>query len=134
MQKVYESWFKKLINLMSGKGIVRNDTTLHAHPIRVCKCGVVFGDGHCPKCDSKADWRKTDCRKPGCKSHNAFVFGVNEDSEVFFIFCQKCNKFDLVTGLPELPVRFVSNTPPPLGSKTKPTKEEIDKVMKDLGF
>ena len=134
MQKVYESWFKKLINLMSGKGIVRNDTTLHAHPIRVCKCGVVFGDGHCPKCDSKADWRKTDCRKPGCKSHNAFVFVANEDSETFFIFCQKCNKFDVVDKLPELPVRFVSNVPPVIGSKTKPTPEEIAEYKKNAGL
>jgi hypothetical protein len=80
------------------------------------------------------DWRKTDCRKKDCESHNAFVFQTNEDPEAFFIFCRKCGKFDLVTGLPKLPVRFVSNVPPPIGSKTKPTPEEIAKVMKDLGF
>lgn len=134
MTTVYVSWFNKLINLMVGKGITRNDVTLHAYPIRVCKCGAVFGDGRCPKCNNGVDWRKTDCEKPGCKSRNAFVFQTKEDPDVFFVFCQKCGKFEVVSGLPKPPTKFVSNGPPPLGSKTKPTKEEIDKVMKALGF
>ena len=117
----YVSWFTRITDGMANKGITIQGVTYHAYPIRVCsKCGAIFSDGPCPECDKTADWRKTDCRKDGCKSHNSFVFQTEEDPDVFFIFCKKCNKFDIVKGLPKPPVKFVSNFPPPLGSKTKP--------------
>jgi len=118
---------------MAGKGITLKGVTYHAYPIRVCKCGAIFSDGLCPECDKTADWRKTDCKK-GCKSRNAFVFQTEEDPNVFFVFCQKCNKFDVVDKLPELPARFVSNAPPAIGSKTKPTPEEIAEYKKNAGL
>lgn len=136
--KVYESWFTKNVNGMADKGITIKGVTYHGYPIRQCKCGAVFSDGPCPECDKGVDWRKTTCTKTGpkgkCNSHNAFVFQTNEDPNVFFVFCKKCNKFSIEKGLPDPPAKFVSNVPPPIGSKTKPTPEEIAKVTKDLGF
>lgn len=61
---------------------------------------------------------------------NAVVFQTEEDRYEFFIFCQKCNKWELAQGLPKKPERRVKsnydlgiddNCPPPLGSLTKPT-------------
>ena len=137
--KVYESFFTKVKNLMSdiGKGITIQGVTYHAHPTRYCtKCKIVFSDGRCPnpKCDNTADWSKTVCTKEGCGSRNTFVFQAKEDPNVFFTFCQKCKKYDIGEGLPTLLTKFVSNVPPPIGSKTKPSQEEIDRVTKDLGF
>jgi hypothetical protein len=117
----YVSWFNKLIGGMANVGIAVKGVLYHAYPIRVCaKCGAVFNNGRCPSCDKTADWRTATCTKSACKSHNAFVFQTREDPDVFFIFCKKCNKFDLVRGLPKKPVKYTSNVPPPIGSKTKP--------------
>lgn len=129
----YESFFTRVKNLMSGKGITMKGVTYHAFPIRVCnKCGSIFSEGRCPKtgCNNTADWRKAVCTKSICKSHNAFVFQAKEDPKVFFTFCQKCGKFGIGEGLPEIPSRYTPNVPPPIGSKTKPTQEEIDKHLK----
>jgi hypothetical protein len=117
----YVSWFNKLIDGMANVGIRVKGILYHAHPTRFCTvCKVAFSDGKCPKCDKSVDWRKATCLKAGCKSNNAFVFQTKEDPEVFFIFCKKCNKWGIVKGIPPLPVRYVSNVPPPIGSKTKP--------------
>jgi hypothetical protein len=130
MKNTYESWFTKKVNGMANTGITIKGITYHGYPVRVCKCGAIFSDGLCPECDRTADWRKTDCKKDGCKSRNAFVFQTNEDPDVFFIFCQKCNKFDIVDKLPASPAKFVSNAPPIIGSKTKPTPEQIEAYKK----
>lgn len=116
----YESFFNKVENLMSGKGITIKGVTYHAYPVRECKCGAVFSDGRCPECDKTADWRKTACTKEDCGSKNTFVFQAEEDPDVFFTFCQKCKKYGIGKGLPPKPVKYVSNFPPLLGSKTKP--------------
>ena len=129
----YESFFTRVKNLMSGKGITIKGVTYHAYPIRVCgKCGSIFSDGRCPKpdCNNTADWRKAACTKSPCKSHNAFVFQANEDPNVFFTFCQKCGKYGVGNGLPDAIVKYVSNAPPAIGSKTKPTPEQIEAYKK----
>ncbi len=131
----YVSWFNRVINLMNkmnGKGITLKGVTYHAYPIRVCKCGAVFGDGHCPKCGVGVDWRKAACTKSPCTSKNAFVFKAVEDSNVYFTFCQKCGKFGVSEGLPDAIIRFVSNAPPSVGSKTKPTPEQIEVYKKQM--
>jgi len=132
MSKIYESWFTKKVNGMADKGITIKGVTYHGYPIRVCKCGAIFSDGRCPECGNGADWRKAACTKSPCNSHNAFVFQANEDPDVFFVLCQKCNKFTVVDKLPELPTRFVSNIPPTIGSKTKPTPEQIEAYKKQM--
>jgi hypothetical protein len=51
---------------------------------------------------------------------------------VYFTFCQKCGKFEVSEGLPDAIVRFVSNAPPSVGSKTKPTPEQIEAYKKQM--
>ena len=133
--KVYESWFTKKVNGMANIGILVKGILYHGHPTRYCtECKIAFSDGRCPKCGKSVDWRKATCQKVGCGSKNGFVFQTKENPNVFFVFCKKCNKWSIVEGIPPLPTSYVSNVPPPIGSKTKPTPEEIAKVMKDLGF
>jgi hypothetical protein len=128
----YVSWFNRVIGLMAGKGITLKGVTYHAYPIRVCKCGAVFSEGRCPKCDKGTDWRKTACTKDNCGSKNAFVFQSKEDPDVFFTFCQKCGKYDVSKGIPPKLSKYVPNTPPVIGSKTKPTPEEIAAYEKQM--
>lgn len=127
----YISWFNKIRMGMSIKGLTVKGILHHAYPVRECpKCGAVFGDGYCPTCDSSAAWRQTNCLKSKCGSINAFVFQSDVDEYEFFIFCQKCNKWELVQGLPDKPIRssrrsnapvdMGENEPPPIGSLTKP--------------
>jgi len=92
----------------------------------------VFSDGHCPECGKGTDWRKTKCTKSPCHSNNTFVFQAVEDPSMFFTFCQKCGKFDVSKGMPDAVVRYVSNAPPAIGSKTKPTPEQIEAYKKQM--
>ncbi len=129
MTTQYISWFNKVRRGMSIVGITVKGILHHAQPIRECpKCGAVFGNGVCPTCGGTAGWRQTNCLK--CGSMNAFVFQSDVDKYEFFIFCQKCGKWELVQGLPKkperptrksnVPVGLDENEAPPIGSLTKP--------------
>jgi hypothetical protein len=123
-----ENWFSR-VKRVGEVGITVKGTLRQSHPVRQCpdpNCGKLFVDGFCD-CGGKAGWRQTNCRK--CNSMNAVVFQTEEDQYEFFIFCQKCNKWELAQGLPQKPVRrskvsaevgMDENCPPPLGSLTKP--------------
>ena len=130
-----ENWFSR-VRRVASNGIYVNGTLRHSHPVRECPiCGELFTDGFC-KCGGKAGWRQTNCKKCDDNS-NALVFRSDEDQYEFFIFCQKCGKWEIVQGLPNKPVRNTGrsiippevgmddNCPPPLGSPVKPKLELV---------
>jgi hypothetical protein len=115
---------------MSVVGIAINGILHKARPVRQCpKCGEVFGNGVCPTCKGTAGWRQTNCGK--CGSINAFVFQSVTDKYCYFIFCQRCKKYEFVRALPAPPLRYVKKVdsvpndvvveePPSIGSIDKP--------------
>ena len=146
-----DSWFVRARRFMSVVGITVNGILHKAVPVRQCpKCGEVWTDGLCPNngCKATAPWRQTPCQKKGCGSISAVVFRSTTDKFGYFIFCQKCGKYDYVQGVPPkvdrnalykkapkasaegCPVGPEENVPPPVGSLEKPKTVKASKAAK----